>query len=349
MAECASRDLLNDPEFIIQGAWSDGTITESFGFDDEVTALHEAGKLLRSPHFEGDHVVIITRDGELMWDSRDPESLENWKRKYPGSKAATRRGVVREPNWQPGGTRIMMTGPDPTSDYALVQRMIGFYVTQKGLGDYVKGSAVPMGGGIWKFHTRPISVSKPRGRTVSREEEVSHAELSRMWQSKGVSEARRRKPVPVDMTQFASGFLDQLAADLSRELGGSKPEVIPGGFRWSEPNASAQFTTYSPEHNQKVVVVVSVFHENVGTEKRPVPKTAISIFSDEGLSEIDTYENIAHFNYAGADLRDMKKDVKWVWETVDGYAASWQDQDEGMEEKKKPRKRKTKAKKRSRR
>lgn len=331
-------------------------------------ATHVGGKRIYFPNGDGRWQEALAFNREGYWHlpapeyrpivsqlPGDAEPIESFKfYQQPGrrkqgealrkSGAARRdpkwiREGMREP-WQPGGTRIMMAGPDPTSDYALVQRMIGFYVTQKGLGDYVKGSAVPMGGGVWKFHTRAISVSKTRGRSVSREEEVSHAELSRMWQSKGVSEARRRKPVPVNMTQFASGFLDQLAADLSRELGGSKPEVIPGGFRWSEPNASAQFTTYSPEHNQKVVVVVSVFHENVGTEKRPVPKTAISIFSDEGLSEIDTYENIAHFNYAGADLRDMKKDVKWVWETVNGYAASWQDQDEGMEEKKKPRKRK---------
>ena len=61
---------VDDPEYVIQGAWSDGRITESFGFDDEDTARSEAWKLSKSPYFEGDYVRIITRDGELVWDSR---------------------------------------------------------------------------------------------------------------------------------------------------------------------------------------------------------------------------------------------------------------------------------------
>lgn len=61
---------VEDPEYVIQGAYSDGRITESFGFDDEDTARSEAWKLSKSPYFEGDHVRIITRDGELVWDSR---------------------------------------------------------------------------------------------------------------------------------------------------------------------------------------------------------------------------------------------------------------------------------------
>jgi hypothetical protein len=61
---------VEDPEYVIQGAYSDGRIMESFGFDDEDTARSEAWKLSKSPYFEGDHVRIITRDGELVWDSR---------------------------------------------------------------------------------------------------------------------------------------------------------------------------------------------------------------------------------------------------------------------------------------
>ncbi len=36
----------------------------------EDVALAEAKKLLRSSHFQGDYVRVITRDGELVWDSR---------------------------------------------------------------------------------------------------------------------------------------------------------------------------------------------------------------------------------------------------------------------------------------
>jgi hypothetical protein len=61
---------VEDPEYVIQGAYSDGRITESFGFDDEDTARSEAWKLSKSPYFEGDYVRIITRDGEIVWDSR---------------------------------------------------------------------------------------------------------------------------------------------------------------------------------------------------------------------------------------------------------------------------------------
>lgn len=113
----------------------------------------------------------------------------------------------------------------------------------------------------------------------------------------------------------------QLAGELSQAVGGSKPRTLPGGYRFSDKNEAAQFTTYSPEYNQKVVCVVSVFEDG---------STAIGIFSDEGLSGTATYENIAHFTYDGADIPVMKKDIEWVWETVDGYAASWQD-DEGGE------------------
>jgi hypothetical protein len=112
----------------------------------------------------------------------------------------------------------------------------------------------------------------------------------------------------------------QLAGELSQAVGGSKPRTLPGGYRFSDKNEAAQFTTYSPEYNQKVVCVVSVFEDG---------STAIGIFSDEGLSGTATYENIAHFTYDGADIPVMKKDIEWVWKTVDGYAASWQEDEDG--------------------
>jgi len=74
----ARHEPVEDPFYIIQPLWSDGTIVgglgggggESFGFDDEDVAVREAKKLLRDPTFEGDYVQVITRDGELVWDSQ---------------------------------------------------------------------------------------------------------------------------------------------------------------------------------------------------------------------------------------------------------------------------------------
>jgi len=113
----------------------------------------------------------------------------------------------------------------------------------------------------------------------------------------------------------------KLASELSRETNGSPPKPIPGGYRWSEQNESAQFTTYSPEYHQKVVVVVSIFADG---------SAAVDFFGDEGTSETARYENVGHFTYSSrTDLPEMVKDIDWVWKTVDGYAASWQEDDGG--------------------
>lgn len=140
---------------------------------------------------------------------------------------------------------------------------------------------------------------------------------------RAVSEARprarpatRRSTARFAMTEEA---VMKLASELSRETNGSPPKSIPGGYRWSEQNESAQFTTYSPEYNQKVVVVVSIFADG---------SAAVGFFGDEGTS--NRYENVVDFDYASAsDLKEMKKDIEWVWETVDGYAASWQEDESG--------------------
>jgi hypothetical protein len=77
----ARHEPVEDPFYIILPLWSDGTIVgglgggggESFGFDDERIAVQEAKKMLRDPTFEGDYVQVITRDGELVWSSRDED------------------------------------------------------------------------------------------------------------------------------------------------------------------------------------------------------------------------------------------------------------------------------------
>jgi len=130
--------------------------------------------------------------------------------------------------------------------------------------------------------------------------------------------ATRRSTARFAMTEEA---VMKLASELSRETNGSPPKPIPGGYRWSEQNESAQFTTYSPEYHQKVVVVVSIFADG---------SAAVDFFGDEGTSETARYENVGHFTYSSrTDLPEMVKDIDWVWKTVDGYAASWQEDDGG--------------------
>lgn len=140
--------------------------------------------------------------------------------------------------------------------------------------------------------------------------------------------ARRRTPAARRGLIPATGdAVMKLAAKLSQQTDGGMPKYIEGGFRWSEKNESAQFTTVSPEYGQKVVVVVSIFEDG---------STAIHFFSDEGLSGTATYENISHFTYGGVDVPEMVKDIDWVRTTVDGYAASWQQPDAEVDESRRP-------------
>jgi hypothetical protein len=75
---------VEDPEYVIQGIYAGGVgggiISDSFGFDDEDVARSEAWKLSKSPYFEGDYVRIITRDGELVWDSRGKDGMREPRR-----------------------------------------------------------------------------------------------------------------------------------------------------------------------------------------------------------------------------------------------------------------------------
>lgn len=62
---------VDDPDYVIQGIYDNGTISDEYGYDDEDKAVREAEKLANSSLFEGDYVRVITRDGELVWDSRE--------------------------------------------------------------------------------------------------------------------------------------------------------------------------------------------------------------------------------------------------------------------------------------
>jgi hypothetical protein len=121
-----------------------------------------------------------------------------------------------------------------------------------------------------------------------------------------------RRPSPRALSMTSASVL-AVASELSRRVHGSAPKYV-GPHRWSDPNESATFVTYSPVHAQPVVVLVSVFRD--GT-------LALDFFSSESRSELDRYENIGNFLYRTADYGEMVADLKWVWDTVDGYAESW--------------------------
>jgi hypothetical protein len=106
-----------------------------------------------------------------------------------------------------------------------------------------------------------------------------------------------------------------LADLLSDKTEGSHPKSI-GEYRWSEKNESATFVTYSPD-GVRVIVVVSLFEDGTA---------ALGFFSSETLSELNRFENISHFDYRRGQIREMVKDIEWVWKTVDKYKASWEEE-----------------------
>jgi hypothetical protein len=68
-----------DPDFVVQGCYEDGTVCHTDGSDDKEEAIRAAKAVTTSSLFEGKYVRVITRDGELAWDSRwfwDPELLK---------------------------------------------------------------------------------------------------------------------------------------------------------------------------------------------------------------------------------------------------------------------------------
>ena len=56
-------------DYIIQGIMSGILICHEESVAEENKARVIADKLLKDPTFEGNSVRIITRDGELVWDS----------------------------------------------------------------------------------------------------------------------------------------------------------------------------------------------------------------------------------------------------------------------------------------
>lgn len=242
------REAGSDPDYVIQVIYSNGVIASELGEDDEATAIAEAKSALRS--FGNDEYArVITRDGELVWDSRrDKGSRADWKRKYPGAREAPRE--------------TLRFGLDPTSDHATIQRMIKFYTEQKGIGDYVDNSAIPMGNGVWQFHTRPftgISTFRPRHgepRSGIEKHEATHAELARAWKSKGVSETgvreagRRRTPTRVPFVPDADEpvFTDPASIErfIERELA-KHGDVVRDNFRIAADDAEKLAKKYDSD------------------------------------------------------------------------------------------------------
>lgn len=68
---------MQDPNFVVQGLWSDGRIAEEDGADEIEGAIKTAERMAASPTFEGSAVRVITRDGELEWSWESPRHPRN--------------------------------------------------------------------------------------------------------------------------------------------------------------------------------------------------------------------------------------------------------------------------------
>jgi hypothetical protein len=83
---------VDDPNYIIQGLYNDGSTShsfESFGFNNELVTIGEAKKIANASWFGGDYVRIITRDGELVWDSRSGRKAQ-WQPEERGRRTRRR-------------------------------------------------------------------------------------------------------------------------------------------------------------------------------------------------------------------------------------------------------------------
>ena len=64
-------NVYDDPDYIVQGCYSDSRVCEATGSDNEAEAVKFALAMLKSLTFEGSYVFVMSRDGELVFDSRD--------------------------------------------------------------------------------------------------------------------------------------------------------------------------------------------------------------------------------------------------------------------------------------
>jgi hypothetical protein len=268
--------------------------------------LQESAQSYGSFDLQVDDGVIYGPPAEWYREHRKPKPVASEARRarHVVRDFGTLPELVEHAGQQDGATHVVVLGKKASLFYPT-----GRY-WPSGEPQYEAGKVWHQGG-YW--HSVAPSARSPLTGGLPGGAEPIEAYLTKTGQ-RAVEAKRRRR---AEMTPESAL---ELAGELAQQLGGSEPRVVPGGYRWTDKNESAQFTTYSPEYGQKVVVVVSVFTDG---------STAILIFSDEHLSSTAQYENISSFTYKTADVTEMVKDVRWVWETVDGYAASWQEGEGG--------------------
>lgn len=65
------KQTVSDPDYVVQGCYSDGRVCETSGSDNEREAVMMALDMLEDWIFTGDYVVVLHRDGECIYDSRE--------------------------------------------------------------------------------------------------------------------------------------------------------------------------------------------------------------------------------------------------------------------------------------
>jgi hypothetical protein len=103
-----------------------------------------------------------------------------------------------------------------------------------------------------------------------------------------------------------------LASRLSHRVNGTSPKLLSHGHRWSDPNESAKFTTYTPAAGIRIVCLVSLFEDGSWT---------LGIFDSEELGS-----SIASWNYASEDvdgddvIDEMSEDIAQTWGEIEDRA-----------------------------
>lgn len=204
----ASSEPVEDPEYVIQGYYADSGMStrDEFGYDDEETALREAKKMLRSSLFEGDHVRVITRDGELVWDSR--------KEKRGGAREVNAFNN-RELRWSHDG---VATGKRGT--YHLRKTRNGWVITLNGhtsLGEWFQPEIAkdfadrydrqPQPREASETHQGPGGAREAQGRTVqARRTEGPRLESLDFFRGQGFNAAQAKELANAEQKSYERGW-----------------------------------------------------------------------------------------------------------------------------------------------
>lgn len=100
-----------DGDYAVQQLYRNGTLVGGDSeewYDDEQEAIGKARKIARASWFEGDYTRVITRDGELVWQSHEGKAYrgtaEHRTREATGHVAARRKIAGRGSRLVPGET-----------------------------------------------------------------------------------------------------------------------------------------------------------------------------------------------------------------------------------------------------